>query len=224
MRLPVLILLLSLLMPALSLANPPASNEMVLQEAERLRQDMNDPVLYLQLIAALQQRRLFYAALAHLDVFDSKWPNDSRALLQRADALRQIQDVDAAQRIYQRLLTREASAGAHHGLGLIAAQRGALDEALVQLQRANQLAPIDTRILNDLGYLQLLTRQYPAARLSLNKAVELEPANRQAVANLALYHLLVEEVARAEQLMLRSGFDEQEQTRIREEARGLQGK
>ncbi len=221
--LPILVLATSLLLPASVFAAPQAAETPTEASAERLRQEMNDPALYLELIAALQQRRLHYAALAHLDMFDTKWPNDRRAMLQRADAWRQIDELDRAGELYRRLLASEPLAGAYHGLGLIAVRRGAPGEGLELLAQANRLAPIDVRILNDLGYLQLTQQQYPAARLSLNKAVELAPANPQAVANLALYHLLTGSDDKAEQLMQHLGFDQADRERIRADAQRLRG-
>lgn len=188
------------------------------ETAMETRRDENNPDFYLELIAGMQEKRLYYASLAHLDLFEQRWPKDRRALLLRADALRQTGDYAQARDCYRRLLEQETSAGAHHGLGLIAAAEGDLAQASASLREAARLAPIDARILNDLGYLQLLRGERAAARLNLNKAAELAPDNRQVAANLALFLLLEGQTERAEQLMDKHGFAEPQRVSVRNDA------
>lgn len=177
-----------------------------------------DPDFYLELIVGLQQKRLFYASMAHLDVFDQRWPNDRRARLLRADALRQVGEPVAARQIYLGLLEKEELPGARHGLGLIAAAEGDLPGALAALQAAAALAPIDVRILNDLGYVQALLGRYGEARMSLYKAAELAPENVQVGANLALFHLLEEKPALAERVMEKYAFSVAQRQSVRDDA------
>lgn len=184
--------------------------------------DENNPDFYLDLIGKMQQRRLYFASLAHLDAFDLRWPNDRRALHLRADALRQIGDFDRARAVYRRLLAQAPSARALHGQGLMAAAEQQLPEAVDNLRQASHLAPIDVRILNDLGYVELLLGQRHAARLSLHKAAELEPDNRQVGANLALYYLLEGQSERAERSFERYAFPEDQRAAIRRDALKLQ--
>ncbi|MDX9736582.1 MAG: hypothetical protein RBT53_00390 [Azonexus sp.] len=213
-----LLLCLACLLPAqLALAQdaPPA------EAAQEIRRDESNPDFYLELIAGMQQKRLFYASLAHLDVFEQRWPGDRRALLLRADALRSTGDFERARQHYRRLLDKGALPGAWHGLGLIAAAEGDLPAAATALGQAVALAPIDVRILNDLGYLQLLLGERDAARLSLHKAAELAPENRQAGANLALWYLLAGHAGRAEQIMGRHGFTEAQRLTVRADAQRI---
>lgn len=213
-----LLLCLACLLPAqLALAeNAPPT-----EAAQETRRDENNPDFYLELIAGMQQKRLFYASLAHLDVFEQRWPGDRRALLLRADALRSTGDFGRARQHYRRLLDKGALPGAWHGLGLIAAAEGDLPAAATALGQAVALAPIDVRILNDLGYLQLLLGERDAARLSLHKAAELAPENRQAGANLALWYLLAGHAGRAEQIMGRHGFTEAQRLAVRADAQRI---
>lgn len=213
-----LLLCLACLLPAqLALAQdaPPA------EAAQEIRRDESNPDFYLELIAGMQQKRLFYASLAHLDVFEQRWPGDRRALLLRADALRSTGDFERARQHYRRLLDKGALPGAWHGLGLIAAAEGDLPAAATALGQAVALAPIDVRILNNLGYLQLLLGERDAARLSLHKAAELAPENRQAGANLALWYLLAGHAGRAEQIMGRHGFTEAQRLTVRADAQRI---
>jgi len=186
-----------------------------------LRRDENNPEFYLELIAGMQEKRLYYASLAHLEVFEQRWPKDKRALQLRADALRHIGDFAQARQYYRQLLAQESSAGAYHGLGLIAAAEGDLASASTALREAARLAPIDVRILNDLGYLQLLQGERAAARMNLLKASELAPDNRQVGANLALYQLLEGQEERAEQIMEKHGFGEALRAAIRDDAKRI---
>lgn len=213
-----LLLCLACLLPAqLALAeNAPPT-----EAAQETRRDENNPDFYLELIAGMQQKRLFYASLAHLDVFEQRWPGDRRALLLRADALRSTGDFGRARQHYRRLLDKGALPGAWHGLGLIAAAEGDLPAAATALGQAVALAPIDVRILNDLGYLQLLLGERDAARLNLHKAAELAPENRQAGANLALWYLLAGHAGRAEQIMGRHGFTEAQRLAVRADAQRI---
>lgn len=175
---------------------PPAEEAM-----PSARELESDPEVYLQLIARLQDKRLYFASLAHLDVFDRRWPGHRRATLLRADALREVGQLDQAAALYRGLLSGELAAGAQHGLGLLASRRGDLGTAEAALQEANRLAPTDAEVLNDLGYVQLLLRRLDQAGFNLHKATELDPKNLRAGANLALYYLLDRRPARAEATM-----------------------
>lgn len=212
-----LILISVFLLPLPVIAQTVLADALVKDEAA-FRQDENDPAFYLELISGMQQRRLFFAALAHLDVFDQKWPNDRRAKLLRADALRQTNDFASSSSIYRRLIEQEPTAGAFHGLGLIAAAQGNRAEAERLLLQANRLSPIDVRILNDLGYVQLLNGQRADARMSLHKAVELDAKNRQVGANLALYHFLENDPLQAERIMGRFEFSDEQKEMVRQDA------
>lgn len=215
----VIAVLLSL--PTLAQELPKAASP---ENEEGSRYEENSPDFYLELISRMQQKRLFFASLAHLDVFEQRWPGDRRAWLMRADALRQTGDFVRARSGYRRLIELEPSAKAFHGLGLIAAAENQPAEAAGFLREASRLAPIDVRILNDLGYVQLLLGEMAEAKMSLNKAAELEPNNRQVLANLVLCHLLDGNVERAEGIMARHAFPGAQRESIRREAQDFRNK
>jgi len=217
-------LMLALCLPLSAAAQGAGQPAEAVEDWQALRQDMNDPALYLQLIEGLQQRRMHYAALAHLDAFDQKWPDNRQAHLLRADALRQTGSLDEAAIIYERLTGKNPMPQALHGLGLIAVNKGQHEAGERLLIQANRLAPIDTRILNDLGYVQMKAGRHGPARTNLAKAFELDPGNAQAGANLALLHLLNQEVGQAEKMMHRLGMTEAQRAQLREESTGLSGR
>lgn len=150
----------------------------------------NDPVLYLDLIMGMQDKGLYFASLAHLDVFDQRWPNHPRAGVLRGDALRETGYIERASTVYRALLKSEQSFAAYHGLGIIAGRQGNRAEALAMLLKANLLAPTNVGVLNDLGYSQLLEWQLDDARMSLQKAAELDQKNLKVAANLVLLSLV----------------------------------
>ncbi len=170
-------------------------------EGERRSDSENDPELYLQLIAGMQEKNLYFASLAHLDAFDRRWPGNARAALLRGDALRETGYFERARAVYRNLLKSDLSAGAYHGLGLIAGRQGDQAGALEALSQANRLAPTSVPILNDLGYVQLIGGQLDEARLSLHKAAELDQKNVRVGSNLALLYLLDRKPERAGSIM-----------------------
>lgn len=180
----------------------PASERPIVEESSTPTPDLNsNPDMYLDLIARLQGKNLYFASLAHLDAFDHRWPNNPRATLMRANALRETGYPDRAVTLYENLLQTPFAASAQHGLGLIASKRGDFDAALQALSRASQLDPTNASVLNDLGYVQILARRMEDAGFNLHKAVELDPNNARAGANLALYYLLDNKPERAKGIM-----------------------
>lgn len=181
--------------------SPPLSAMAGEEAGGRAPDTENDPELYLQLIAGMQEKSLYFAALAHLDAFDRRWPGNQRAALLRGDALRETAYFEKAKAVYRNLLKGEQSAAAYHGLGIIAGRQGDSRAALEALEKANQLAPTNVSILNDLGYLQLLGGHLADARLSLHKAAELDQRNARVGGNLALLYLLEKKPERAQGIM-----------------------
>lgn len=194
------------------------------EEAGRRQADVeNDPELYLQLIAGMQERNLYFASMAHLDAFDRRWPGNPRAALLRADALRETEYFERAKLIYRSLLKGEQAAGAYHGLGLIAGRQGQRQAAIDALEKANQQAPTNVAVLNDLGYLQLLDRRLEDARLSLHKAAELDQRNARVGSNLALLYLLDNKAERAAGIMKWYQLPESNRQEIYRTAREMMG-
>lgn len=199
--LPRFVLLLGLLVASALLFAQTAVRPADTDGAPRQVGNENDPEFYLQLIGNMQDKKLYFASIAHLDAFDLRWPGDSRAALLRGDALREVGYLERARVIYQGMLKIAPSAGAYHGLGIIASRQGDTAAALAALSKANQLAPTSSAILNDLGYAQLLTGQLDDARLSLHKASELDPKNGRAAANLVLLYIVIGQADKAQSIM-----------------------
>ncbi|HET7833917.1 MAG TPA: tetratricopeptide repeat protein [Gallionella sp.] len=161
------------------------------------------PDVYLQLISGMQQRGLYYAALAHLDAFEARWPNRPEAMLLRANAQRETGQTEAAKASYGKLLDGRLAARAYHGLGLIAVRAGNLDEGSTALNRAAALAPTDAGILGDQGYAFLMLGKIDEARLALFKAAELDEGNKRIGANLVMLLMLSGKIEQAHDLMQR---------------------
>lgn len=161
------------------------------------------PDVYLQLISGMQQRGLYYAALAHLDAFEARWPSRADAILLRAHAQRETGQTEAAKASYGKLLDGPLAARAYHGLGLIAMRAGNLEEGSTALNRAAALAPTDAAILGDQGYAYLMLGKIDDARLALFKAAELDDGNKRIGANLALLLVLSGKIEQAHDLMQR---------------------
>lgn len=195
------LLLLALLAGAAPLQAEISARQTAAEGASRQTENENDPEFYLQLIGNMQEKKLYFASIAHLDAFELRWPGDARAALLRGDALREVGYLDRARSIYEGMLKTAQSAGAYHGLGIIASRQGDTVAALAALAKANQAAPTASAILNDLGYVQLLAGHLDDARLSLHKATELDPKSGRAGANLALLYLVIGQSEKAQNIM-----------------------
>lgn len=151
---------------------------------------METEAAYLQVVAQMQRKQLWFASLAHLDALEAKWKASDHSRILRADAWRHVGMQAESAQLYTQLLAGSTVAQARHGLGLLAAQSGHYGEAVAQLEAARQTAPTDALLLNDLGYALLHTEQAASARLPLMQAAQLAPQNPRIQANVALFLLL----------------------------------
>ena len=156
---------------------------------------------YLQVVAEMQRKQLWFASLAHLDVIEAKWKRSDDSTLLRADAMRHVGIQAESAQLYTQLLQGGKAAQARHGLGLLAAQAGRYGDAAAQLEAARKAAPTDALLLNDLGYALLHTAQALSARIPLMQAAQLAPQNPRIQANVALFLLLHGEGAQATEWM-----------------------
>lgn len=178
------------------------------QEPDAPTVPTNDRVTYLGLIKTMQQRGLFYASLAHLDAYRASYGDSPELSRLQADALRETDQQAAAMERYRSLLGTAQAAGAWHGIGLIEARQGHMDEAARALDEAVQRDPTNAAYLGDLGYAHLRTGDNQGARVPLAKAAELDPKSAKATANLALLFTLEGDEATATQLMQRAGLSD----------------
>lgn len=148
-----------------------------------------DQEVYLKIVQEMLDKRLYYAALAHLQALEGqKGELTDKGRYLRAEALRRIHRLTEARALYLSLLDTPLSALGHHGLGLIAAENGDLEAAVQHLTRAAELRPVDARIRNDLGYALLLQGAFDEALFQLNTALELEHDEKCIQRNLVLLY------------------------------------
>lgn len=171
-----------------------------MQSAEQATQ-VDTAQTYLDLIAQMQQAGQWYASLAHAEVFEQKYGSSAQSRLLRADALRNTGQLEAAQAIYQSLLTGSSAARAQRGLGLLHASQQRYAQAVLHLEQARQLNPIDASVLSDLAYAQMLDGHLQAARLPAMQAAQLAPGNAKVQLNLALYLLASNQTEQAHRVL-----------------------
>lgn len=169
----------------------------------------DDKRMYLDLIGQMQRQGAYYASLAHVEAYRQRYGDSPALRLLQADGLRETQQVEAARALYTSLASGPQGAAAWHGLGLIAARAGDAAQAEASLARAVQLQPLNTDYLGDLGFARLRAGALGSAREPLAKAAELAPGNVKANANLAVWALLHNDTAMAEQIMRSAALPDQ---------------
>lgn len=179
---------------------------------------VNTQETYLSLVKQMQAKSLWYASIAHLDALDKQWGASSDSRLMRADALRQVGQLNAAALIYQSLLSTAKDGAARYGLGRIAAQNGDFRHAAQQMEQARMSNPVDSQLLTDLGYAHLRARDLNAARIPLMQAAQLNPEDAQANVNLSLFMMVSGQTAQAEELMRERKLDAQTRQAVKEQA------
>lgn len=176
---------------------------------------------YLKLIEQMQREGLWFASLAHIDALEQRWGPSPETLRARADALRNTGQLSQSEEFYGRLRGTPLESAAYHGLGLLAGARADFGEAVNYLQKAQQRSPTDAVLLNDLGYANLRAGRIVEARLPLMQAMQLQPDNAQAQANLALYLEASGQKEQAAALMEARRMPAVTRAAIRESARQL---
>jgi Flp pilus assembly protein TadD len=141
-----------------------------------------DRDVYLSLVSAIEGGGKPQAALAFLDEYLVRYPNDDRALLLRGDAYFKSGQLDAAAKTYQGLLAKGSSPAAEFGLGRVKAAQGDWSAAVSYLGLAYRHSPADPNVLNDYGYALLEVSQAEQAYQLLGRAYELRP-NDQIIRN-----------------------------------------
>lgn len=172
-------------------------------EAENRRKPA-EPEMMLSMIAESQRQERYFASLAYIEAYQQKFGNDQRIAVLRAEALRQTGQTASSEQAYRALIGTAQAADGWHGLGLIAGSRGQFEQAADDFARAAKLAPMDPRILGDLGYARLRAGDPAGARVPLGQAAELAPESGKVLANLALLLLVEGEPVRAQHVMDRA--------------------
>ncbi len=95
--------------------------------------------------------------------------------------------LDDAERAYRRALELEpAHVEAHNGLAAVSAGRGDIDQAIAILTSLAAQRPDQAHLLGNLGYAHYLKGNYFDARVSLERAIALDPSNARLQEKLAM--------------------------------------
>lgn len=156
-----------------------------------------------------------YAALAHLDAAAMRGP---AAIHLRADILRRMGRLAEARGHYEQLLGTCMAGSGHHGLGLLAGQKGRLPDSVAHLRQARLALPAEARVRNDLGYALMLSNDLEAARFEFLTALDLDPEDRRAALNLILLLHRQGDSTAADAVAERYRIDADERIRLREQA------
>lgn len=110
----------------------------------------------------------------------TKTSNDPAYVNQQAHDAFNNKDYQAAAKLYQRVIDlAPGNAETYNNLGLTLHYIGRSDEALVVLKKGAGLDPNFQRIWLTLGFVQSGTGNYPNAKRSLQRAIELGPETAQ---------------------------------------------
>lgn len=125
------------------------------------------------------------AALTVVTQLRSEGVKTTQLDLIQARALAGIGLTDDAEALLLEIIGRHPrEARAHDQLGVLHLDRGRVDEAVVELQRAARLAPDDADIMNNLGFALMTAGQATEAVAVLREALRIEGADRQIRNNL----------------------------------------
>lgn len=179
--------------------------------------------VHLTLIHDMISHGQYYAALAHIeDEKKSVGEDDIQLRLLEADTRRELGQTDRARALYQSLKGTAMQGQAEHGMGLLYAREGRLDEAIKSLRQSSEALPTDVDIRNDLGYALMQAGQYGQAMPQLSTAAELAPDQLRSRNNLIILMYLMGNERAAVQLAQRSGLDQQALLKLRQDARNIQ--
>ncbi|AQW32778.1 hypothetical protein ACEQ38_19335 [Ralstonia syzygii subsp. celebesensis] len=175
-----------------------AEVEMARQRQTDEKTELTSPGTYLSLIRRMQEQGMYYASLAHIDAYVQRFGRAPEVVLLRADALRETDQLAAAEADYRAVVdatsalgagTQGALLNAHawRGLGITAGRQGRFAEAARRLQLAAQGNPTDASTASDLGYALMRAGEVEQARVPLMQAAQLDAANPKIAGNLAIW-------------------------------------
>jgi Flp pilus assembly protein TadD len=139
----------------------------------------SDQELSLNLADDMSNEGRLHASLANLQGL----PDNPQVRLRKARVLRLLGRSEA-EPLYRSLLGSCMAAEGEHGLGQIAAAKGNNELAISHLQRAEEMAPTDDKIRNDLGVVYLNQLRLEEARFEFLTAMELKPTDSLAALNM----------------------------------------
>jgi tetratricopeptide (TPR) repeat protein len=146
-----------------------------------VRERWNDYGIGLLLQGDIKNAEATFLKVTQMDpAYADGWVNVGRARLQEGN-------VDGAEQVLRRALDVNAKlAKTHFFLGVVLKTNGRYDEALQHLRTAASLYPRDRVVLNQLGRVLFLQRQFPAARDEFLRVLAIDAEDLQAHYNLML--------------------------------------
>lgn len=184
-----------------------------------VQEESSTRTLYLTLIQQARADGRARAALAYLDDFDRKHPDDPQARVLRVNCLLDLGQVDAARSALERIPGSDRSGAALAVRGHVLAAEGQWPQAAVQYAAASQASPADAFITNALGYARLRAGQTAEAVETLRAAHDLAPADEVVRNNLILALTLNGRLGEADALL--SGMaDTKAKAQLRQQVAG----
>ena len=179
-----------------------------------------DQRMYLELVHKMVAQGQYHAALAHLDQLEKRTSAPQTRYL-RAEALRYAGQMHEAESLYRSLSTGCMAGYGLHGLGLLAAEGGRLEQAEDFLRQAVRERPVDAESHNDLGMVLLLRGQRQSAREEFLTAAELDRKSLLPVENLIVLMLAEKQDEDAHRLAAQRGLNAQDLARLAERGQRL---
>ncbi|WP_454845747.1 tetratricopeptide repeat protein [Ralstonia thomasii] len=175
-----------------------ADIEMARQRQSQEKSEITSPATYLSLIRKMQEQGLYYASLAHIDAYQQRYGRAPEIMLLRADALRETDQLAAADAEYRAVVGATSAMGAGtqggllnaaawRGLGIIAGRQGNFTEAARRLQVAAQANPTDASTASDLGYALMRAGEVEQARVPLMQAQQMAASSPKIAGNLVIW-------------------------------------
>lgn len=175
-----------------------ADIEMARQRQSQEKAEITSPATYLALIRRMQEQGLYYASLAHIDAYQQRYGRGPEIMLLRADALRETDQLAAADAEYRAVVGATSALGAGtqggllnaaawRGLGIVAGRQGNFAEAARRLQVAAQANPTDASTASDLGYALMRCGEVEQARVPLMQAQQMAATSPKIAGNLVIW-------------------------------------
>nr|WP_311526814.1 tetratricopeptide repeat protein [uncultured Ralstonia sp.] len=175
-----------------------ADIEMARQRQSQETAEIASPATYLSLIRKMQEQGLYYASLAHIDAYQQRYGRAPEIMLLRADALRETDQLTAADAEYRAAVGATSAMGAStqggllnaaawRGLGIVAGRQGNFAQAARRLQVAAQANPTDANTASDLGYALMRAGEVEQARVPLMQAQQMAAASPKIASNLVIW-------------------------------------
>lgn len=143
-------------------------------------------------------------AKARADAVLAKQPDDTAALILRANAMAGLKDLDGAARDMERAIAADPNRGlSYASLGAIELLRGNTAEAEAAYLKAVESAPASAAAHLALGAYRMATGKAAEAEAAYTRAAEVEPENPFALRALAGLYLSSRQFAKAEPLVRR---------------------